>query len=115
MTPVRSEQAVTRNSRALGQSMPQPIFMSNLNMTGAKPFGLTPQVNTFTGKEEKMRLHQSPKSAVSGLPRQLMGLNINLPEQMAKAQQRAVDARTAKRKSNIDARRGLGPSVSSKD
>ena len=45
----------------------------------------------------------------------MMGLNINLQDQMAKANQRAIDARTAKRKSNINARRGVGPSVSSRE
>ena len=57
MTPVRSEQPVTRTSRALGQSMPQPIFMSNLHMNGSKLFGSPPAVNTFTSKDDKLRLH----------------------------------------------------------
>ena len=31
--------------------------MSNLDMTGGKPFGMVPKVNTFTTKEEKVRQH----------------------------------------------------------
>ena len=92
-------------------NMPQPIFMSHI---APRPlFGSPPKVNTFAAKEEKVRLQVSGKSAASGLPRQLMGLNINLQDVMAKANQRATDARAAKRKSTIESRRGVGPSVSS--
>ena len=55
MTPVRSEQAVTRNARALGQSMPQPIFANNLEVGGGKVFEGAPKVNTLANKEEKVR------------------------------------------------------------
>lgn len=79
MTPVRSEQPVLRKSRDANMgNVPQPIFMSNI---APKPlFGSPPKVNTFVAKEEKVRLQVSGKSAASGLPRQLMGLSINLAD-----------------------------------
>ena len=55
MTPVRSEQAVTRRSKDVLGSMPKPIFMSNIAPPG-KFHHSPPKVNTFAAKEAKPAL-----------------------------------------------------------
>ena len=53
-----------------------------MNLGSKKLFGSPPKINTFQKIESTEKLQRSGRSNASALPRQLMGLNINMQAEM---------------------------------